>query len=128
VKSWTDPKNLNPSEPLCYVTLQLFKVGDYVGEARYAQFQRGDFDDVRRISFHGRSGSEQADLVQEGHLISLGCDTSPFSACRFLRIPSPNAKSVVEISYDKPTADYPDTEIARIPVKTDGKLVGECYQ
>jgi len=35
---------------------------------------------------------------------------------------------VVEISYDKPTADYPDTEIARIPVKTDGKLVGECYQ
>jgi hypothetical protein len=62
---------------------------------------------------------------KKGTTFPVGCNTPPFNACRFLRIPSPNAKSVVEISYDKPTADYPDIEIARIQVKTNGKFVGE---
>jgi hypothetical protein len=62
---------------------------------------------------------------KKGTTFPVGCDTPSFNACRFLRILSPNAKSVVEISYDKPTANYPGIAIAKIQVKTDGKLVGE---
>src|ERR1035438_1853508 len=60
---------------------------------------------------------------KKGVTFPVGCNR-PFKDCKPLRLPSPDAKSVVEISYNT-TPDYPDTEVASLHVTTLGKDVGE---
>jgi hypothetical protein len=62
--------------------------------------------------------------AKKGVTFSVGCATRPFVDCRPLRIPSPDGKSAIEVSYDT-TPDYPDLEVARLRVTAVGKYVGE---
>jgi hypothetical protein len=48
----------------------------------------------------------------------------PFKRCRALRIPSPDNRSAVEITYNT-TSDYPDIETATLRVTTLGRNIGE---
>lgn len=61
--------------------------------------------------------------AKKGTTFRVGC-SRPFKECRPLRIPSPDGKSIVEISYNT-TPDYPDIEVAVLRVTTLGKDVGE---
>jgi hypothetical protein len=62
--------------------------------------------------------------AKKGVTFSAPCGSRPFDECRPLRIPSPDGKSAVDVSYDT-TPDYPDIEVARLRVATLGKYVGE---
>jgi hypothetical protein len=61
--------------------------------------------------------------AKKGTTFPVWC-SRPFKGCKLLRIPSPDAKSSVEISYTI-NSDDPDIELASLRVTTLGKDVGE---
>jgi hypothetical protein len=61
--------------------------------------------------------------AKKGTTFRVGC-SRPFKSCSPLRIPSPDGRSIVEVSYNT-SSDYPDVEVASLRVTTLGKYAGE---
>jgi hypothetical protein len=63
--------------------------------------------------------------AKKGITFPVGCNppVRAIKDCRQLRIPSPDGRSAVEISYNTP-ADYPDIEVASLRVTKLGKDLG----
>jgi hypothetical protein len=77
----------------------------------------------------GQSVANKPTWAKKGLTFPVGCSRAihpirPIKDCRPLRIPSPDGKSVVEISYNTP-ADYPDIEIASLRVTRLGRYLGD---
>jgi hypothetical protein len=61
--------------------------------------------------------------AKKGVTFSVGC-SGPFKGCRAFRVPSPDGKNAVEITYQA-TPDYPDIEVASLRVTKLGRNIGD---